>query len=820
MDFWMPHVTLILVLLSFVQVETPAGVDAPLHSAMTQPAEDAASVPDIAGQIADAAKLIVGENTLEARKIGVRTLLRIGAPEALDRLAQILADNTPGNGAARSVICGVLASSEAPPDRLLAPLVNLVGEAKGPALESAQAALAAYPLASAQKALCDPGRDASQPVARRVALIEMIGRLGEDYAAAGVLAELLSDGDAAIRAASLSAFSRMTGVDFEDGASAKSWWRERSGLGELQWLMRSNHRRREEIRALKSQRETLVSRLVTAYRNEFLALPEKAQGERLVSFLKDDVVEIRRLGLDLIAAMIIDQKDVPPEVRAVVTTLLSDAAPDIRQRAAVTAGNLRISGAFDVMIEALKTEPNARVRVAIAGAIGRLDDLRAIAPLVACLSSQDRDILVETAQSLGSLARRGHADGPTTESVATAMAARYGELPREDVELCDKFLRAMSRIGAESLRPLFEAEVAAGRAPAIRSAAIAGLASYDNGGIAELLAGLLADSDAAVRGAAAHGLGRCGRTIAHFDALFERTKADKESDAAVRDKSWEAAQSLYSRLSADARLQVLAALSDDSDAEIQRRRAALARALKGDRQATADLPVAKRLQVAVMLCEALAMAGDSEPALAEWQDLAQHRTELAPELARRLDVGYLQAAMRRRNSDAVVAALTAAMQGVTDADREARGKPLRDCVQQALTEQIAVANDGATIDALTRLVELASKALATGDAASSLKAEWEAGVVARRDALIDAVLDQSSNETDVADRLQGFDPKVVISRIHARLSSIKPTTSGPAADRETALIALARRFAPEWQGYAPGVSPEERDKALAQLIAG
>ncbi|MCA9256639.1 MAG: hypothetical protein KDA33_13415, partial [Phycisphaerales bacterium] len=239
-----------------------------------------------------------------------------------------------------------------------------------------------------------------------------------------------------------------------------------------------------------------------------------------------------------------------------------------------------------------------------------------------------------------------------------------------------------------------------------------------------------------------------------------------------------------------------------------------------DRQATADLPAAKRLQLAIMLCEALAMAGDAAPALAEWQDLAQHRSELAPELARRLDIGYLRAAMRRQDSDAVVAALTAAMQGATDADREERGKPLRDCVQQTLLEQVAAANDSATIDALMRIADLASNALASGDAAAALKTEWEAGVVARRDALIDAILDESSNETDVAGRLQGFDHKVVISRIHARLSSIKPTTSGPAADRETALIALARRFAPEWQGYAPGVSPEERDEALAQLIAG
>ncbi|MCB9855401.1 MAG: HEAT repeat domain-containing protein [Phycisphaerales bacterium] len=821
MKVMMAHLLLIVCLLSLSQPQTPVADVPSLDAAMSQPAEEGLSgATDASVQIADASKLIVGENTVEARRIGVRTLLRIGTPEAMERLNAILTDSTQGNGAARSVVCSVLAASESPPDVLLTPLVNLVGDVKGPVLDGVQAALAAYPLAKSQKALCDLARDPTQPVARRLAVIEMVGRLGEDYAAAGVLAELLSDSDAGIRSASLASFARMTGVDFEDGDVARAWWRERAGLGELKWLVRSNQRRREELRALRAQRDTLVSRLVAAYRSSFLSLSEKAQGEQLVVFLKDDVSDVRKLGLDLIAAMVIDQKDVPAEVRAAIMPLLTDPVPGIREQSAVIAGNLRIAGAIDVMIESLKSEPNARVRAGVAGAIGRLDDTRAIEPLVGCLSSKDRALIAESVSSLGSLARRGHADEPTTERVTTAMEARYAALADDDVELREKFLRAMARIGAESLRSLFEHETGAGRSAVTRTAAIAGLSSYDNGGIAEFLAGLLADPDALVRGAAAQGLGRCGRTISHFEALFDRTAADNEADASVRDRAWEASQAMFGKLSASARLEVVAGLAENEDGAIQRRRAVLARALKGDRQAMAELSATNRVLLSVNLGESLYLSGDAAAALAEWQDASQYRSEMPPEMARRFDTGLLRSAMHIGDNATVVNAIKSAVGATGEAERGECLQALRSCLEGTIPIRVSAAQSGEAIALLYALIDPAVDALESGDEAAALKRDWASRIDARRDALIDALLDDQTKESTVAEHLQGFDRKVVISRIHARLVSMKQTTTGPASDREAALIALARQIVPEWPGYAPGISVEERDRALEQLIAG
>lgn len=804
-----------------VQVEPPAEAVQPLESAMTQPADEATSEPaNEAGQIEDAAKLIIGDNTVEARRIGVRTLLRIGTQAAMDRLTVILTEPDHGNGAARSAICGALAASETPPKELLNPLVKLAGELKGPALEGVRTALAAYPQAEAQRALCEVARNPSEPADRRVALIETIGRLGEDYSAAGVLASLMQDSDVAVQAAARAAFERMTGVEFEDVPAASDWWRERADLGEMQWLVRSNHRRREELRRLQAERKSLVERLVAAYRDGFVSLPEKDQGARLVAFLKDGVPEVRQLGLDLIAAMVIDQKDVAPEVREAVMTLLSDRNPDIRRRAAVIAGNLRIAGATNVMIEGLKSERNGHVRAAYAGALGRLDDVRAIEPLLECLSSKDRELTVEAVQSLGALARRGHADEVGTTQVATTLEKSFGELPKDDSELREKYLRSMARVGVESFRPIFEREATQGGTAAVRTAAIAGLATYENGGTAEFLMGLLGDDDALVRGAAIQALGRCGNTVAQFQALFERAGAAKEPDGAVRDKAWEAAQSLFGKLSGDARIQIIAGLAGNEDVAVQRRRAALARALKQDRDAVAELSAPRRLQVDAMLGDALLKSGDAAGALTELQAVAQQPGDIPAEVAQDVYRSLARSAMRVGNNDAVAGALSAALKSTPEAERAARASDLRTLMNAELTSRIAAANSGEAIASLYALVEPAAGALASGDEASAIKSSWTAQISARRDALIDSLLDEQTGGTSVATKLEPFDKKVVLGRIHARLSSLKQTTSGPAMDREAALIALARQLAPDWPGYAPGTADEERSKMLDQLISG
>lgn len=807
--------------LTFAQAGVPVEDVHPAGTPETQPAgKSAAEGASEAQQIEDAAKLIIGDNTVEARQIGVRTLLRIGTPAAFERLAVILTEPDQGNGAARSVVCAVLAASDSPPKALLAPLVRLAADVKGPAFDSVRAALAAYPQAEAQAALCAAAQVASTPTAQRVAVIDMIGRLGEDYAAAGILAGLLTDENAAVANAALSAFSRMTGVEFEDAETAAAWWRERAGLGELKWLVRSNQRRRDELRALRTERQSLVERLVAAYRSSFVTLSDKDQGERLVAFLKDDVPDVRQLGLNLIAAMVIDQKEVAPEVRSTVLTLLSDPVPEIRQRAAVIAGNLRIAGAEDVMIDGLKTDHNATVRVAFAGALGRMDDVRAIDALLVSLGSKDRALVAEATLSLGALARHGHADATKTGKVSSALEKRFGELAPDDSDLREKFLRAMARIGGKSFRPIFKHEAASGRSAAVRTAAISGLATYDDGDTAKIVMGLLDDEDALVRGAATQALGRCGTTVAHFQALFERAGTAKESDSTVRDKAWDAAKALFGRLSGEARYEIVSGLSDSDDVGVQRRRAALARSLKQDRAASNELTPRKRLLVGVMLADALLRSGDTAAALTEYQGVATQRNELPKETARQVDVGLIRSAMRGGKYEAVVAAIRASLGSEAKADQAARSSVFRKVVDEALSAQIAAAQDGKSIAALNKFIGLASSALESGDDTTALASSWASRLAVRRDALIDALLDEQTPENTAADRFKDFDKKVVISRIHARLSAIQQTTTGPSQDREAALIALARQLAPNWPGYEPGVPVEARKKALDELIAG
>lgn len=793
----------------------------PPESAMSQPSDVAESkAMDEAGQIEDAARLIVGDHTNQARRIGVRTLLRIGSAAALDRLTSILTQPNEGNGAAHSAIYGVIAESESPPSALLSPLIEMIGEQRGSALDGIQAALAAYPQADAQRSLCDIARDTTANLKRRAAAIEMIGRLGEDYSAAGVLAGLTSDPDAGIRGTALRAFSRMTGVEFDDGPAATNWWREHAGLGELKWLARSNQRRREELRALHAERDSLAARLVEAYRGTFLSLAEKDQGDRLVAMLKDNVADVRKLGLDLIAAMIIDQKEVSKAVREAIMPVLSDSNMNLRRQAAVIAGNLRIAGAADVMIASLESESHPRVRAALAGALGRLDDTRAIQPLIKCLASSDRELVGEATLALGSLARRGHPEGDKASLVTKSLASRFDQLAVDDDELREKFLRAMSRIGAESFRAILERESRDGRSTTIRTTAIAGLSTYDSEGTAEFLVGLLSSDAPPVRGAAIQTLGRIGRTRSHFNVLFDRSKTEQESEAVVRDKAWEAALSVFSRLSGIVRLQILTDLNSTEDLIVQRRRSILARALKSDRDATNELTAGKRLEVTLMLGDALLRAGDYSGALTEFQEVSQFRSELSKEVVLRIEADLVRSGMRAGRHEDVVKSLSGSLNATSEGERDSRRELLRQCLEQELEASVSAAASGEAIASLTMLVEQAAAALGGGEVGTAFQSRCKAAIDARRDTVIDGLLELEPNEAGIAEKLQSFDKPAVVSRIHAKLTSIKPTTTGPVFDREAALIALTRKIVPEWPGYTPGNSTDERTKALDQLIAG
>ena len=267
----------------------------------------------------------------------------------------------------------------------------------------------------------DPARESDV----RVAAIQTISQLGEDFATVGALADLLGDSDDRVKQAALEAFSSMASADFDSTDEAVAWWRNWDGKGEREWLIRLNRKRGAEIRVLNAQREALSRRLVTAYRDSFLQLPEAAQAGRLVEFIGDESPDIRRLALDLIGGMVIDQKDVPAEVRTAVLRLLNDSDHDIRRRAAITAGNLRIDGAADVLLKAFDTETQPPIRAAIASALGRFGDARAIDPLIAALDSSNTELVTETAVALGKLASNGTVESAPRTRVVEALTRRF-----------------------------------------------------------------------------------------------------------------------------------------------------------------------------------------------------------------------------------------------------------------------------------------------------------------------------------------------------------------------------------------------------------
>ena len=780
------------------QTSQPAATtDAPASQPATQPAAGL----EPAAQISEAVHLIAGDNTDDARRIGVRTLIRAASPEAHAELARLLSGDGDGNGevAARVAICFILANQPDPPIVLLDALLELVGAPAKVPPDSLRAALANFPQRDVFAGLATIAADPARESDVRVAAIQTISQLGEDFATVGALADLLDDANDRVKQAALEAFSSMASADFDSTDEAVAWWRKRGA----------------EIRVLDAQREALSRRLVTAYRDSFLQLPEAAQAGRLVEFIGDESPDIRRLALDLIGGMVIDQKDVPAEVRTAVLRLLNDSDHDIRRRAAITAGNLRIDGAADVLLKAFDTETQPPIRAAIASALGRFGDARAIDPLIAALDSSNTELVTETAVALGKLASNGTVESAPRTRVVEALTRRFERINPKNIGLREQLLRAMARVPDPALRPVFEREAAEDRPIEVRKAALAGLASFEGPEAAEFLLAHLRDVNPAIRAAAAQALGQSGGQWTHFLALRERIDPAVESDATVRDRAWEATQHVYARLGGPARLMAIESFNIDADLVSQRRRASLARSLAADASRMAEFPAEARQRVTRDLADALMKSGDAEAALTQWMSVAEQTDDADAELAAQVDRCILQCALRAGKDDAALARLQSAAQSDGPPGRL---DPLMDQLLAEVETLVSTASTESSLDRIETLLANADELL--DDAARARLSAAREQVVQRRVQLIDEILAAAPDESLLLAQLAPFDRRLVLERLRAMLSALPQTTTKSATDREPLLLAVATKLAPQWVAYKPGCAPEERAAALAALIAG
>jgi len=872
----------------------------------TEPTPQQAPGPPISlnAELDQLVHLITDNNTPEARELGARNLLARGSEAAAERLADIL--RGPADLAAKRAVCRAIASyadevksrpnpggqhsAAALPARVLIdPLVGLLGEHPrelddviGEALRRFDSDLVIRRLKVLAEATTQAGTEASSSVtpsaadrkspAKRIAAIRTLGSMGDHPQAVGVLIGLLRQASVdeqqqatqavnpvPIRDAAIEALTQATGVQYRDAAAARAWWEAHRTMTPLQWLQDANARRIKEIAQLRAQREVLTQRLVSAYREAYLHTPEARRPEKLLAFLDDESTAVRRLGLDLINAMITDRKDVGQKIKARLLEMIADHDAQVRRAVAVMVGDLRLPGAVARLTESLALEEDSQVRAAQVAALGRLDDASAIGVLIGRLNDESPKVVREAALALGALARKGHAKPLIVEQVAAALLKRFRMIPVPQVtprhkggnepasaaprpasvpdneDLRERFLEAMGHVGAERFREVFKGELTGQRSLRIRQAAIAGLASYADDRAADEVRKYVAAAEPEIRLAAVQALGRCGRGAKDLDALSQHLDSSQESNAAVRDRAWDSYLTIVQRMPPQAQQQAAAAFDRPGDLPAQRRRLSLLRSLQGEPARYDQLSPPQRLSLLEAIVDAQFELGQYDAAIKSLEEsllispAPDATTSAAGERSRRLAIRLLKALLKAgRDKDAVARLMEftggIAHDGVAEArpaktlrlDRPGLDEAAHVFANEAGT-RLADADDAAKFSALLGLIDLASPVISQiAPPVAKQLADLRRQALARRESVVDHLLKTAQTEPGADPQLLAFGKELVLPKIVARLTAISPT-SGPATAPEDRLVELAKKLVPSWPGYAPGGPPQQRAAALERL---
>lgn len=779
----------------------------PTQPASTRPA------PAPTTELTDSLALLTGNNSASVRRLGARQLLALGTAEAIDRLRGLLAQ--PSDAAAVLAICDVLAQNGAIPNPLLAPLVNLLGDARTGMSDAVCRALSAAQEGPIVASVRTAARDKRNTVEHRLAAIRCLGRLAHDKAAVAALIEQIDDASKSIQTAVLNAMSEAAQERFAGPADAKAWWSENRRTSESQWHRRTIGVLQRRYTAAVSTQTEVTQRLSALIRADLLRTPEADRPKALLALLKDDLPAIRELALELVNTWITDRREIGSDIRTRLGELIEDPEPAIRRRASKMVGDLRLTTEASRLTTAIEREADPDVRAALIDAAGRLDDRAFVESLIPRLNDDSSVVVSAAAGALANLARRGIGRPEDIEAVSAALAKRMSATSKTD-ELRVRLLAAMSVVATEPLRDIVIAELDQSRPTATRCAALRALGAFrDARSAAEVRKWIEAD-DATLRLAAVEALGGCGSAETDLAVLFDRVDPANETSAPVREQAWESYKLVAARCPATLLLAAADQFAINGSVTDQERRIELLR-IAGQR--VSELGPVERIAIQERIGDARVAIGDFKAAAGSFEQAATGDDEAVVASRERLNLKILDARLRGGEDDPGVEKLTAILNG-------GNGEP-SDSVKSAgglVSAEVNRRLDAGDAAGAIRLLDKIQPHLGRlGDAKAAklalLRTEAETLQAGASDLEIDPILATAPTDPDAAHRLMEHRART-LSRIHARL--VRPVTTSAAtrpADVESSLIALARRFAPDWRGFDPQSTAAERSQALTDLAS-
>jgi len=534
-----PRITSVLLpVLLAALVSSPTGGQTTAPA--TQPTTSTSTSTDRLQRINDLLGLIEGNNSLQARQIGVRELLLADWPETPERLAAILSG---GNNSAKVAVALTLAEDPTRLDpRYISPLMSSLSSDDAALQQATAAALAAYRDSGVVPRLREIVADAERPLTLRRSALSTLGMMTQRDAVAA-LVEFLDQVPPSLRKPALDALEQATAMDFQgDAAAARAWWSATREMSLSEWHQRQIERLVRQNRDTLRQVRALEVQLTRSLRDGYLRTSDEAESNRLLqTYLADSLPAVRLLGLELAAAQGPEGRPLSAETIATIRASLTDVSREVRAAAVRTITNLRSAEDGERFIQMLAAERDPGVRLALTNGLGYIGGPTAIAPLLAILRESKGEILDEAVTAIGRLAERDVVGAEDRELIVTALLDHLAAAPEEARASRERVLWAAGRLRDRRFAPLFVSASAGDQPVTIRQAAVRGIAALADPTLADSLVSLARDPDVAVRKSAVEALARLGQSEAHLAALWERMALAQEADADVREAAWSGA---------------------------------------------------------------------------------------------------------------------------------------------------------------------------------------------------------------------------------------------------------------------------------------
>lgn len=517
----------------------------------------------LGGQLADP------ERSAKTKVEAAELLLTREYPEATALLHKHLSDAQ--NPQAQVAVAEAVARHGGGDASFIEPLMGMLTGTEASASVSAGKALATYKNHGVMEKLIALARETQRPRAVRLTTISTLTVM-LDKQAVDALVSLLDDKDEGIRQAAAEALAKMTSIRAfgNDAEQWRLWWQRNRNKRQAEWLSDLADSLARSKVALESDNSRLRERLAQAMVDLHASTPAAQRPALILKLLKDSLGDVRLAGLNLLLRQVSLGQQVDEACGAQVRVLLADSDSRLRQAAAMLVAAQGDTAALDALLERLGKEQNMAVRQALVTALGQLRDSKAVVAVLGELGNESAGVATAAASALARQAQRQQLDETLRARAVEELLARYSQADAAEkpATLCEALLTAMGVIADKAFVPALKDGLSS-PAATVRLAAVKSLSRCGDAGMVALLDGLVRDADRGVRQAAIVAIGELNGQE-RLAMVLDRTRAENEADAQVRQQAWDVAMLLLSRAqTADIR-KAIDSLASRADAAPQR----------------------------------------------------------------------------------------------------------------------------------------------------------------------------------------------------------------------------------------------------------